>query len=164
MSRRWPGGEPPEYYTAAVCSTRGHVETSILELKESPILEHCEHCGAPIITSCPSCSKPIRGSRSGMFGGSYKPPNFCGCGSPFPWASDEAMAYHIENLLAADDLPNAERRDLDKQLRVLLDRGEEPKKRAAALKAFMAVAPKAYGLAEVALRAYITTDIQSHMK
>ena len=47
---------------------------------------------------------------------------------------------------------------------MLLDRGEEPKKRAAALKAFMVVAPKAYSLAEAALKAYITTDIQSHMK
>jgi hypothetical protein len=37
-------------------------------------------------------------------------------------------------------------------------------RRAAALKAFMVVAPKAYSLAEVALRAYITADVQSHMK
>jgi hypothetical protein len=164
MSRFWPVGGPPEYYTAAVCSTRGHVETSILEVKESPIPEHCEKCGAPIITACPTCRKPVRGSPSGMFGGSYKPPNFCGCGTPFPWAPDEALGYHIENLLAADNLPDAERRDLDKKLKVLLNRDEEPKKRAAALKAFMVVAPKAYSLAEVALRAYITADVQSHMK
>lgn len=153
----------PEYYTAAIC-LRGHVETPQIELRTSPIPEHCHECGAPIITACQACNAPIRGNPSGVLAPYGRPPNFCGCGSPFPWAPDEAMAYHIENLLAADNLPDAERRDLDKKLKVLLNRDEEPKKRAAALKAFMVVAPKAYSLAEVALKAYITTDIQSHMK
>lgn len=162
MARFWQAGGPPEYYTAAVC-LRGHVEASSLELRTSPIPEHCDQCGALIIPACPICQKPIRGNPSGVLA-LYDPPNFCSCGSPFPWAPDQAIAFHIENLLAADNLPDAERRDLNKKLKVLLNRDEEPKKRAAALNAFKLTAPNAYALADVALRAFITADIQSHLK
>jgi len=157
------GYDRPDYYTAAVC-LRGHVETSVIELQKSAIPSHCQECGAPIIVACPACNATIRGMASHGISANYEPPKFCGCGNPFPWAPDEAIAYHIENQLAADKLPDAERRDLDKKLEVLLNRDADSKKRAMALHAFMKMAPRAYALAEVALRAYITSDIQTHMK
>lgn len=159
---RTPQG--PDYYSAAICR-RGHVETSILELKAGPVAEHCLRCGAVVITRCSECGTSIRGDTTApVFGLDYIPPDFCGCASPFPWASDEARRFHIENQLAVDNLPEAERRDLERQLDVALDRGEEPKKRAAALMSFRAIAPQAYALAAPILRTFITAEIQAHIK
>jgi len=162
-----PREQLPDFYTAAVCTTRGHVESTAVERRTNPMPAHCLTCGAPVITKCPACHERIRG-RAPMYAGDYTPSDFCGCGSPFPWASDQAIAYHIENQLAKEELPEAERRDLhlqlQLQLKVLMDRDQPPKKRAAALMAFKKMAPHAYALSEVALRVFVTAEIQTHIK
>lgn len=161
---RYPWNQPErDYHVAAVCR-RGHVESSVANRRAEPLPEHCLRCGAPILTACPACQRPIRGSPANVVGIPYHPADFCGCGNPFPWASDEAIRWHIENQLEADDLPEAERRDLQRQLDVLVDRDAEPKRRAAAVMQFRSMAPKAYALAELALRTFITADIQAHIK
>ena len=59
----------------------------------------------------------------------YVPPGFCDrCGSPFPWASDQALVYEIENKLADAELAEGDRRLLMRRLekaRRALERGED---------------------------------------
>jgi hypothetical protein len=97
----------PEYYSAAVCR-RGHVETSVLELNAGMPARRCTECGAPILTECAECHSRVRGTIEGYLG-SYEPPDFCDvCACPYPWASRQAIVWHIENQLEEDELPEGE--------------------------------------------------------
>src|SRR6266851_10019123 len=102
-------GPSSGYYTAAVCR-RGHVESSIVELQES-IATRCQRCGAQVLTNCPQCKAPIRGNPVGI-AMPFEPNDFCTvCGGPFPWASQESIAFHIENTLEEQpDLTEGDRR------------------------------------------------------
>lgn len=156
----------PDYWSAAVCE-RGHVEASAIELRDSPLPGHCVDCGAPVRTRCPYCSCRIRGRRNSLGLREFIPAPFCENGHPFPWASDNAIRYHIENQLTEDTLGDAERRGLQRKLEVLLDRDAAPRSRAQALRVFQKVAPSAYSLSELALRAFVTDEIShlvAHMK
>jgi hypothetical protein len=150
-----------DYYTAAVCR-RGHIASSAAEL--TPPGPRCEECGARIITACPQCSAALRGpvQRFG-YTFTYVPPDFCvECGTPFPWASRDAIVYHIENQLEEqDDLTEGDRRSLLGQLRALAgeDAADQPKQ-VSALQLLRRLAPKAWDAALPAIQALLTAEMR----
>lgn len=145
-----------DYNSAAVCR-RGHVETTVIERRSEELPERCQQCGAPILTACPA---RIRGNPVGVIG-LYDPPDFCGCGSPFPWASRRAIVYHIQNQLEEEtDLAEGDRRRLEEQLSSLLDSETSVKQQTAALELFKRLAPKAWAAAAPAVQAILTTEIK----
>lgn len=159
-------GRPPQpdRYSAAVCR-RGHPETSHIELRDEPIPPKCDECGAAILTACPSCQASIRGGIPRVIGFHYDPPAFChACGSPFPWASEHAIVYDIENHLDEEpDLTEADRRELMKRLAELTDDQADGKRRAAALAFFRKTAPQVWGTVQPAIKVFLTTEVQGHL-
>jgi hypothetical protein len=156
------------YYQAAVCR-RGHVIDSMMEpamTRSDPLPVKCDTCGAKVLTECPNCTARIQGnsrSAAGMF--VWEPAAFCHhCGHPYPWASHEAMAYHIENLLDEDDLAEGDRRALVQQLVSLRQSAAgDPvaeKRQVAALRMLQTVAPKAWALAAPVLQVILTAEMR----
>ena len=93
----------------------------------------------------------------------YFPPAFCvECGTPFPWASRDAIVYHIENQLEEqDDLTEGDRRSLLGQLRALAgaDAADQPKQ-VSALQLLRKLAPKAWDAALPAIQALLTAEMR----
>lgn len=139
-----------EYYSAAVCP-RGHVADSALDLRQSPLDPHCGTCGKEVLLACPSCGNRIRGAYVGVVA-PYEPREFCThCGEPFPWASQQALVFAIENKLDDDaDLTEADKRILRKRLEELqelpMDRSKE-KTHVEVLNFFRERAPQAFQMA-----------------
>jgi hypothetical protein len=155
----------PGYYSAAICR-RGHVETPQIELCRDGVPERCDTCGALILAACPNCRRPIRGAPTGVLGYPYTPPDFCrACASPFLWASDRAIVYHIENQLDEEPgLSEADRRALAKQLSALRDDQADAPRRAAALTFFKKTAPHVWDAVQPAVKVFLTTEVQAHLK
>ncbi len=158
-----------EHYQAAVCR-RGHVIDSMIEprmTRSETLPARCSTCGAKVLTECPNCTTKIRGSSMGPGGVGFvwEPDAFCHqCGHPYPWASQEDMAYHIENLLDEDDLAEGDRRALVQQLAALRtpaagDPAAE-KRQVAALRLLQAAAPKAWALAGPVLQVILTAEMR----
>lgn len=129
----------------------------------------CATCGAIVLTACPACSKPIRGYEKGsMTVREYKPPEFCtACAAPFPWASRQAIVWHIENQLEEEvGLSEGDRR-------VLLERLEQLKveptseaaetRQAEALHYLREKAPRAFQAALPSVLNIATTAIKVHL-
>jgi hypothetical protein len=120
-----------------------------------------------VVGSCPysrasSCGSNIRGAVAGVFGREFEPHDFCGCGTPFPWASTTTIVYHIENQLEEEkNLSEGDRRHLTSQLQALLDvePSSEPKK-IAALQALKNLAPVAWKAALPALQSIATAEMK----
>jgi hypothetical protein len=94
----------------------------------------------------------------------FAPKDFCtNCATPLPWASREAVALHIENLLDGQpDLAEGDRRDLEERLTSLRETpagnpGTE-KRQIAALERLKAIAPKAWELAMPIVQAILTAE------
>jgi hypothetical protein len=158
------------YHGAAVCR-RGHKITALIEPaqgRSEPIPERCSQCGAKVLTACPSCSGRIKGYPRGSMvigGPEWQAADFCDrCGSPFPWASRESIALHIENLLDEQpDLADGDRRVLEEQLKALRDAPSDAateKRQLAALKALQKLAPKAWELAAPVLQAFLSAEMK----
>jgi hypothetical protein len=153
-----------DYHPAAVCR-RGHVETEYADFRDGPLPEHCLHCGAPMMTKCTSCGAPIRGAPRGLgIPPAYRPAPFCACGEPHPWATDEAIVYHIENKLDDDELSPADRRELEKQLKVLTEEGAAAKRKAEALSTLRRMAPRVWETAQPAIKVLLTTEVTQHLR
>jgi hypothetical protein len=77
------------------------------------------------------------------------------------------MAYHLENLLTTDDLPEADRRALVDQLVALREPAAgDPAvetRQLAALRLLRAAAPKAWELAGPVLRVIITAEMRKKL-
>lgn len=86
-----------------------------VHVHEPDIPAHCPTCGAMVLTACESCETRIPGSKSGR-PGDYQRPSFCACAAPFPWASDQEMLWHLQNLLDHEDINPAQRRQLSTEL------------------------------------------------
>ena len=158
------------YYGAAVCR-RGHKITALIEPAQGraePIPERCSECGAKVLTSCPHCNARLKGYPIGgpvVIGATWERSDFCdACGFPFPWASREAIAYHIENLLDEQpDLSDGDRRILEEQLKALREPPSDAaseKRQLAALKALQKLAPKAWELAAPVLQAFLSAEMK----
>ncbi|MHB1576193.1 MAG: DUF2321 domain-containing protein [Candidatus Dormibacteria bacterium] len=152
-------------YLAAICR-RGHIEASILS---GPVAPRCGRCGAEVLTACPSCISPLRGSRVGVVGPPGAPNGFCwSCGNPYPWATREAIVYHIENLLAGDDaLSEGDVRALREQMASL---NQVPssgttveREQVAALRSLRTLAPKIWDRAAPLVTAIATAEIKRQL-
>lgn len=154
-----------EYGSAAVCR-RGHVEAAALELRDE-IARRCQNCGAEVLTACPSCNEQIRGRKRGALG-QFTPPAFCiQCGKPYPWASREAIALHIQNALEEQpDLAEGDWRALLAELSALK---EEPssdhieERQIGALQRPKGVAPKAWQAALPFIVPIATAEIRRQL-
>jgi hypothetical protein len=168
------GPRPPEYvhgfFSAAICR-RGHVETATLE-RQKTVARKCVKCGSLVIASCPRCGAEIRGApwpRKDLkqTKAGYQAPSFCSeCGGLFPWASREAIIYHLEDELESEpDLDESERGKLSKQLQSLLEDGDgkNEKVQTAALRALRAAAPKAWSIAAPALMGIATAELRREL-
>lgn len=156
--RHWNG----DRFTAAVCR-RGHATSWAVERDASPAPDHCPECGARVLTDCPACGERIQGSLTRV-AAPYAPPVFCACGSPFPWASEQAVIYHLENQLEEEpDLAESDRRELEAHLRILSNHDESAKKRATAYAFIEKTVPKVWAVAEPALRIFLTSEVQQHL-
>ena len=166
-----PTGHPADtsdnYYSAAVCR-RGHVDTPWLEMQGAD--PKCAICGGTVLTACPACSRAIRGcvrDSDGM-GPAFKPAEFCvGCGTPFPWASRQAVVWHIENQLEEEaGLAEGDRRVLTERLEHLTTAPESPaaeKRQAEALQYLREKAPGAFEAALPSVLNIATAAIKAHL-
>jgi hypothetical protein len=158
---------PGEYYTAAICR-RGHLATATLEL--SGTRPKCAACGATILTACQKCSARIIGfSMDTLSSEPLKPADFCSaCGAPFPWASRQAVVWHVQNQLDEDQsLSEGDRRALHEKLDSLLETpdggGRVDKMQKAALDAFRRTAPVAWKVAQPVLSTLLTAELKAHL-
>jgi hypothetical protein len=158
----WRDRATADYYTAAVCR-RGHAASHRIELNKEPPPEHCYKCGAAVLTVCGACQTPLRGGRTGVATLNFEPDSFCSCGQPQPWATDEAIVFHIENQLEKANLPEADRRELEKQLAVLLNAEAAAKRKADALGLLRRMAPAVWDSAQPAIKMLMTTEIAQHL-
>jgi len=157
------------YMQAAVCR-RGHVIDDLIEpavTRREPLPKHCKKCGALVLTECPQCTTRIQGSARGAVAWEWNPPDFCHqCGSPYPWVSREGIAYQIENLLEADDLPQGDRRVLVEQLASLREPAGDAaveNRQMAALRLLKSGAPKAWALAGPVLQGILTAEMRRQL-
>lgn len=154
------------FYSAAICR-RGHVSSEMLE--RSGTDPKCVTCGADVLTACPACSKPIRGYEKGsMSAQEFKAPEFCtGCGAAFPWASRQAIVWHIENQLGDETgLGEGDRRVLIERLSELTkqpDSEAAERKQAEVLGYLREKAPKAYEAALPSILSIATSVIKVHL-
>ncbi len=154
-----------QYNSAAVCR-RGHVQTAWLEHHGTD--EKCGTCGAPVLVACPACGWHIPSGRSGDWTfdeKNWKPPDFCTkCAAAWPWASDDAIIYEIENRLDQQpDLSEGDRRMLRRQLetaRKSLGGADEESKLLDALKFARDRAPAAFNAALPVIQAIATTWVK----
>jgi hypothetical protein len=83
---------------------------------------------------------------------------------PYPWASRESIAYHIENLLDEQkDLPSGDRRALLEELASLRESptgGDVERRQVRALEALKQLAPKAWDLAQPLITTIATAEIR----
>ncbi len=147
---------------AAVCE-RGHVVGSLV-MDWDEVEPHCPKCGAPVLRNCPHC-----GGKISAFGSAKKPPEFCSiCAKPFPWATREALVYHIQNQLKYQDgLTAADGEVLQGELKKLLEVPNESAKETAQAKIVKGLrdkAPKAYELAKPAIEELLTTAMKVWLK
>lgn len=158
-----------EYYQAAICR-RGHVIDSMIEphvTRGQPVPAHCSECGAKVYTRCPSCDHPLPGALvGGLYWTPWKPKDFCqNCAHPLPWATREAAALHVENLLDEQpDLDPGDRRALEEELRSLRRPAEnqaETSRQVEALKGLKKMAPAAFKAAEPALEVLLTAAMKA---
>ncbi len=105
------------YYTAQICTQNGHEVTSALQLLPEANSRFCDECGSPTTSTCLSCNAPIRGmSRGGAIGFTYEIPKYCrACGKSYPWTAARLEAAE-ELVDLADQLTDAERTQLKKDL------------------------------------------------
>ena len=157
--RHWHG----DRFSAAVCR-RGHVITPQIELQNEDPPDHCPTCGGRVLTACPACQDRILGGHVAVAALYSHAPDFCGCGAPFPWASEQAVIYHLENQLEEEpDLSESDRRELEAQLRVLTNRDEKAKRRADAYSFIQRTVPRVWAIAEPAMRVFLTSEMQQHL-
>lgn len=161
----WHGVGGADYHSAAVCR-RGHVEAGAIELRRGAPPACCARCGATVLTAC-GCGAPIRGLMVGI-AALFTPSPFCvECGAPFPWASNEEVAFHVENLLDSEpDLDDGDRRVLRTQLATLRHVPSDSgiaEKQVAVLTRFKQMAPKAWALAVPALQSIITAEMKAKL-
>lgn len=134
-----------------------------------PVAPRCGRCGAEILTACPSCNSPLRGSYVGVAVVGGAPDNFCwSCGDPYPWATRQAIVYHIENLLAGDKtLAEGDRRALREQLASLNQTPSAGKgvehEQVAALKALRTLAPTIWNAAAPLVTALATAEMKRQL-
>ncbi len=152
-------------YLAAICR-RGHIEESRLK---GPVAPRCGRCGAEILTACQSCNSPLRGSYVGVAVVGGAPDNFCwSCGGPYPWATRQAIVYHIGNLLMGDEtLGEGDRRTLREQLASLNQTPSAGKAverdQVAALKSLRTLAPMIWDKAVPLVTAIATAEIKRQL-
>ena len=127
------GSRDGSYHLGSAICRRGHVETEYLRPGASGtvrrsgagVAQNCPKCGATVLTACPNCDLRIRGDYfvPGVIGVSTASrPSFCdGCGSAFPWATQEERIFELENLLDEEDIEEADRVVIQDQLRRLSD-------------------------------------------
>ncbi len=158
------------HYQAAVCM-RGHVIDPMIEprmTQSEPLPLHCGKCGKKVLTECTHCTTRIQGMARGVIAVPWHPADFCRhCARPYPWASQEAMAYHVENLLDEDNLPDGDRRALEAQLVSLrTPAAGDPaveKRQVAALRLLKTAAPKAWELAGPVLQVILTAEMRRQL-
>lgn len=128
MTINWPSSDSVDiragkaHYKAAIVCRRGHTLSylnSPTELATDSALK-CTICGANNLKSCPSCSTRIRGGfYSPLLLGlsEYTPENFCdSCGKAFPWASQQARIWELENVLDEQEIDESDRTQISFQL------------------------------------------------
>jgi hypothetical protein len=98
----------------------------------------------------------------------FSPDEFCWhCGSPYPWASQESIALHIENLLDEQpDLSEGDRRVLEAQLTELRTQPTSKdleQRQIRALKKLQELAPKAWQLALPLIQSIATAEIKKQL-
>lgn len=106
--------------------------------------------------------------RYGVYAVPWKPDEFCWqCGLPYPWASREAIANHIENLLDEQPgLAEGDRRDLLERLAALREAptgADVERRQVGALSALKRLAPKAWELAQPLISTIATAEIKRQM-
>jgi hypothetical protein len=165
---------PLQHYEAAVCR-RGHKIDAMIERNKSrpePLPERCEDCGAKVLLACPNpdCAARLHGYIVGSFPGPdpWKPADFCyRCGQPYPWASRDAIAYHIENMLDEEpDLSEGDRRALTEQLAALRESPTDPgaeRRQVAAIRLMQKVAPKVWEVAAPVLQVVLTSEVKRQL-
>jgi len=86
---------------------------------------------------------------------------------PYPWASQGAIANHIENILDEHtDLPEGDRRALREQLKALREpatSADIERRQLRALEALKRLAPKAWEVAQPLITAIATTEIKRQL-
>lgn len=158
------------HYYAAVCR-RGHVIDPMIEPargQSEPIPDRCGECGAKVLIACPTCQTRIQGLIRGVVVTGWKPKDFCHqCGQPYPWASCEAIAYHIENLLDEDpSLSEGDKRALREQLAALRESPADPasdRRQVAAMRFLQRTAPKVWDLAMPVLQVILTAEAKRQL-
>jgi hypothetical protein len=165
---------PLEHYEAAICR-RGHKIDAMIEPRKTrlePVPERCEECGAKVLLACPNtnCGARLHGYIIGSFPGRdpWKPADFCyNCGQPYPWASRESIAYHIENMLEEDaSLSEGDRRALREQLDSLRESPADPaaeRRQVAALNFMRKAAPTVWHAAVPVLQAITTAEMRRQL-
>ena len=131
MSIKWPQSELNEiarqraHYKAAIVCRRGHVLSSANSPKElvAESAQKCTTCGANNIKSCSECNTRIRGHYFAPLVISFAefvPDNFCDfCGKAFPWASQQARIWELENVLDEQCLNENDRQQISFQLEMI---------------------------------------------
>lgn len=128
MTINWPSSDKVDiqtnkaHYKAAIVCRRGHVLSAFnspLEL-ETDSTQRCTTCGAKQLKACLSCNTRIRGSYFVPMVVSFAEfslENFCdACGKAFPWASQQARIWELENVLDEQDLDESDRAQISFQL------------------------------------------------
>lgn len=169
MSSYYSGGRQRDpIYSAAVCE-RGHVATALLELRDpEDVPKWCPTCGALVHKECLNCNQAIRGDNSGVIGAHWEPDSFCrNCGHPFPWASREAIVYHLENQLKEQpDLSQGDRRALLEQLQALRESpasADVTRRQVRALEALKKAAPAAWQVMLPVAQALLTAEARRQL-
>jgi hypothetical protein len=106
--------------------------------------------------------------RHAVYAVPWNPDEFCWqCGRPYPWASQTAIANHLENLLGEQpDLPEGDRRALEEQLKSLREPPTTPeieRRQIHALEALKRLAPKAWELAQPLIMTVATAEIKRQL-
>ena len=130
--------------------------------------DFCPKCGQKVLRACTNCSAILHGRRLGDLVANWVPDDFCyRCGLPYPWASREAIVYHIENQLERDpDLQEGDKRNLREQLNALRDSPADPvaeKRQVAALSLLKRTAPKIWEVVVPVAQSILTAEMKHQL-
>ena len=121
-----------------------------------------------MLVACPNCSARLMGIPVGHIVIDWKPKDFCyKCGQPYPWATREAIAYHVENMLEEEpDLSDGDRRALREQLDTLRESPADAaseKRQVAAVRFLQKAAPKVWQVAQPIIQVLLTSEAKRQL-